>query len=193
MGTFRSWTGVPLEDLVAEAQAHGAHSPATIEIIRRFEALTMSLGARYAAGKPHRDDIENAARYALTRAIQRHRGPIETFPGYAKRYMTGAASRELGRWLAPTGMAIVAIADMREKDIAEAMLVEAGSRHGDWGDGETADIIMKLDSSRQLLLARRYIADEELAKIAADAGTSVSAVSQRLSAVHRKIRAMLAA
>jgi DNA-directed RNA polymerase specialized sigma subunit len=193
MGTIRSWTRAPLEELVAEAQVRGMYSRATTEVIRQFEPLTMSLGARYAAGKPHRDDIENAARYALTQAIQRHRGPIETFPAYAKRYMTGAASRELGRWLAPAGTAIIAIADMREQDIVKAMLVEAAWRQGDWGDGATADIITKLDSSRQRLLARRYIADEELAEIAADAGTSVSAVSQRLSAVHRKIRAMLAA
>lgn len=193
MGVLFCFTEVPLEDLVAEAKVCGADSRATIEIIRRFEPLTKRLGARFAAGRSHRDDVENAARYALTRAIQRHHGAIETFPAYAKRYMAGAASRELGHWLPPADTATIPIGEVAHQDMSKMIAVEASSGHAGWADGDTADVIAKLDCSRQRLLARRYITDADLAEIAAEAGTSVSAVSQRLSATRRQLRTMLAA
>lgn len=193
MGTLCSYIERDLGDLIVEAQAAVQNDLALGEIVCRFEPLTKSIGARLAAGRPHRDDVENVARYALTRAIQRHTGPIETFPAYAKRYMSGAAYRELGRWLPPTNAVTLPIEEVPERAIVMSVSVEDVLEHHGWGGGDTAAAIATLRPIQQHLLRLRYMEDADLAEMAAEADTSVSAVSQRLSTVHRQLRTTLAA
>lgn len=58
------------------------------------------------------------------------------------------------------------------------------------------DVVMDLDAAllilnvnqRELVL-RRYVDDQPLGQIAADLGVTVSAVSQRLSTIHKKLAA----
>lgn len=181
-----------LEDLLAEGQQSGPHADTALnEIVRRFEPLVKKLGKKYAQGRPHRPDVENAARYALTRAVERHQGQGATFPGYARSYMTGAALREARAWAIPAGYTITNVDDVLDVPVIEQMTNPAEGRR--WGTGNTADAIRCLSPERQDLLRRRYIEDAELADIAADSGTSVAAVSQRLSTTHRHIRERLAA
>jgi len=195
VGCPRNYPQRDLSDLIREAQAAGPDDQAAIgEIIRRFEPLTRKLGRGLAASGAYRDDIENAARLALTRAVGRHKGAIETFPAYAKRYMTGAARRELGQWLPPTGYALVALDELSAiTTMPKVVPVEDLADHHGFGHGDTADAIVMLEPARRHLLRRRHIDDAELAEIAAECGTSVPAVSQRLCTIHRRLHAKLAA
>lgn len=194
MGIFCSYPEADLGDLITEAQTLGQTDDRAItEIVRRFEGLTKKIGRQVANGRTYRADVENAARFALTRAVYRHRGETRTFPAYARLYMTGDARREIGQWLQPDDLSVVELDEAKPKDVITIVPIEELADQAGWGSGDTADVITTLDQGRQRLLRRRYIDDADLATIAAEAGTSVSAISQRLSTIHRQLRSVLAA
>ena len=62
-----------------------------------------------------------------------------------------------------------------------------------WGEGQAAEVIESLDEPRLHLLKLRYVEDAPLTVIADDYEASVSAISQRLSTIHRRIETALAA
>jgi len=62
-----------------------------------------------------------------------------------------------------------------------------------WGGGVVADLMITLSPSQRRIAELRYSEDAELATIAAETGTSVPAVSQRLSTMHRKFELAMAA
>src|SRR5262249_32185477 len=102
MGILRYYAEADLGDLITEAQTLGSSDGRAItEIVGRFEGLTRKIGRQVANARAYRPDVENAARFGLTQAVYRHQGSTRTFPGYARLYMTGAARREVGRWLQP--------------------------------------------------------------------------------------------
>jgi DNA-directed RNA polymerase specialized sigma subunit len=194
MGILCSYPEADLGDLITEAQTFGqADERAITKIVWRFEGLTRKIGRQVANGRPYRADVENAARFGLTRAVYRHRGNTRTFAAYARLYMTGAARQEVGRWLEPDDCSPVELDDAKPKDLMSIVPVDELADHGGWGSGDTADAITMLDEGRQRLLVRRYIDDADLTTIATEAGTSVSAISQRLSTIHRHLRPVLAA
>jgi RNA polymerase sigma factor (sigma-70 family) len=194
MGILRHYPDADLGDLITEAQTlRSTNDLALTEIVRRFERLTRKIGRQIADGRPYRADVENAARLALTRAVYRHDGDTCTFPAYARLYMTGAARREVSQWLEPADWSLVELDEAKPKDLKAIVPIEELADHAGWGFGDTADIITTLDDRRQRLLTRRYIDDADLAEIATESGTSVPAVSQRLSTIHRQLRRVLAA
>jgi DNA-directed RNA polymerase specialized sigma subunit len=193
MGILRYYAEADLGDLITQAQTLGSSDGRAItEIVGRFEGLTRKIGRQVADGRAYRPDVENAARFGLTQAVCRHRGDTRIFPAYARLYMTGAARREVGRWLEPVGCSPVELDEAKPKDVMTVVPVE-DLANPVWGFGDTADVITSLDEGRRRLLTRRYVEDADLATIASEAGTSVSAVSQRLSTIHRQLRPVLAA
>lgn len=161
------------------------------EIVSRFttraKAIAMSLSANAAV----QDDLMQAALLGLVRAVRRHHEERDGFLSYARAYMTGAAKRELARWHAQPHESLSDPAVMAE---AEGIAAEA-SIPGlyTWGCGRLAERIATLPERQQLLLRQRYIDDATMTEIAAVAGVSVPAVSQRLATAHKAIRGMLAA
>lgn len=183
----------PLEQLLAEAKStDGDDSAAMNEIVRRFDPLARRISRRLTSSPPLREDIENAARLALVRAVRRHDPSAFGFPAYAKLFMRGAARREHERWLPPKMVDGTRVDVVTKGDVsAPSNTVRTGcapeaDMHG-WGDGRIAQVAALLPASQRELLRRRYIDDADLLQIAQETGTSVSAVSQRLGTVHRRL------
>ncbi len=195
MGLLRSYEEASLGDLITEAQAlaGSADHRAVNEIVRRFEPLTKKIGRQTACRRVYREDVESAARFALTQAVRYHRGQPETFPAYAKKYMLGAGWREANRWRKPDERSVVELVPAEPADVNTAVTVEEAIGHRGWGFGATADAVATLSPMQQRLLRRRYIDDADLTEIAMEAAVSVPAISQRLRTVHRRLEGALAA
>lgn len=186
--------GTDLSDLIAEAQDPGRQDDRAIrEIVSRFDPLVRKVGRTWASGKPWREDVESAARFALTKAVGRHRGSVQGFPAYAKLHMKGAAKREAARWGNPGGWFPIEFNEFETFDRGMTTSIEDTDDRSCWGSGETADVIAELRPDQQHLLVRRYRDLANLAEIADETGCSVSAVSQRLTTVHRRLAVALAA
>src|SRR5262249_49333105 len=131
------------------------------------------------------DDLANAARLGLVRAIRRHDPATPGFAAYAAHFMTGAARRELSRWLSRSPANCLEDGDAGETEgSAYADLLD---RLSPWGDGKVAGAVGALRPDQQRIVHLRYVEDATLADIARESGTSVPAVSQRLATIHRKV------
>jgi RNA polymerase sigma factor (sigma-70 family) len=189
--------GISLPGLIAAAQADDDDdSPAMNEIVRRFRFLAKKLAKNTGAAPHLRDDLEVAALMALTTAVRRHDAERKGFASYARTYMRGAVLREYHRLLPPQGVTVtptplelLAQPGLPRRSEEEVVL----DRLEPWGGGLVGEVVAALPSRQRHLLDRRYIDDEPLALIADDDGTSVSAVSQRLGTVHRRVAEGLAA
>jgi DNA-directed RNA polymerase specialized sigma24 family protein len=183
-----------LTDLIAAAQADDKDdSPAIDEIIRRFDDKSRRIAQAVCLRVADREDVANAARLALVRAVRRHRTDEVGFTAYAVTFMTGAARRESERLALPRetfvpGPDLVLLADHLPPALH---LANNGPDYEGWGTGLIAKIIASLPPRQRTLLTERYIQDLDLARIAYEHGCSVSAVSQRLGTVHRRIRDMM--
>jgi RNA polymerase sigma factor (sigma-70 family) len=184
-----------LATLIALAQSSDADDTAAMnEIIARFERLTQSIAGRLTSTcLRHREDIANACRLGLVRAVRRHDRARDGFPAYAHRFMLGAGLRELKQLISgdrgSSGIDDEALQVPGSEDVHK----DVSDRLALWGDGPVADAVSTLSPQQQEIAALRYVHDAPLEQIAAKAGTSVSAVSQRLSTIHRKIELELAA
>jgi DNA-directed RNA polymerase specialized sigma subunit len=181
---------VELQSLIAAAKAASADDSAAMnQIIRRFEKLAFKIAARLTDDHFLREDLANAALHALVRAVRNHDGRPHGFATFAVKYMHGAALREQRR-LTATNHAELAFTDSHEVATHghagqfETAVVE---RLVPWGDGPVGLAVIHLTPAQQRLLGMRYQLDMPLADIADGAGTSVSAVSQRLSTIHRQL------
>lgn len=186
-----------LDAVLAAAQASESDdSPAMNEVIRRFEPLAKQLSRSLTEDPYLRDDLANAARMALVRAVRRHDLERAGFPAYAKQFMRGAVIREYRSWITPS-VEITLDDELTHTTRGEADVYETESdvlnRLAPWGDGALADAVQGLAADQRLLAERRYVDDEDLSTIAAATGTTVSAVSQRLSTIHRRLELALAA
>lgn len=183
-----------LGELITEAQDPGREGDWAIrEIMRRFERLVRKIGRAKASGQPWREDVEGAARFGLVHAVARHRGCAVTFPAYAKLYMSAEAKREAARWADPHGVSLVELNELEALERTNLTPVEDAADQNGWGFGSTAAAIADLRPDQRHLVSRRYRELAALAEIADETGCSVSAVSQRLSAVHRRLAGAMAA
>jgi RNA polymerase sigma factor (sigma-70 family) len=178
---------VGLEYLIRKAQSSDLDDTAAMnEIIRRFEPLADRLANTTTSDKALREDLRNAARLALVRAVRRHDLRREGFPAFAGLYMRGAVNREQQRWLPPVEPGAGSPAPERESledDTAEIVI----DRLEPWGNGEIAAAVEELTPSQRRIATLRYRGDAALEQIACVVGTSESTVSRRLSTIHRVI------
>jgi RNA polymerase sigma factor (sigma-70 family) len=183
----RSSTG--LDFLLRKAQASDLNDTVAMnEIVRRFEPLADRLAKRATKNKTLQEDLRNAARLALVRAVRRHDLDRAGFPAYAEFYMRGAVNRVHQRWLPPLpeeieGLAPEPASGEEGPDVAE--VVEG--RLAPWGDGDVAAVLAGLSPTQHQIVVMRYVEDAPLERIAEVTGTSCSAVSQRIATVHRRI------
>jgi len=184
---------VPLDNLLRAAQrCSDDDTPAMNEIVRRFEGLSKKLARAVRAADHVFDDLANAARVGLVRAVRRHDGR-PGFPSFAEVYMRGAAFREYQRWMLPETADIDAVERVQGArqvdDIAEGVV----DHMAPWGSGTVATIIASLDPLQRVLVELRYIDDAPIKEIAGVMGTSGPAVSQRIGTIHRTIEQAIAA
>ncbi|MBK5218949.1 MAG: sigma-70 family RNA polymerase sigma factor [Thermoleophilia bacterium] len=155
------------------------------QIIRRFRPLARRLARLTGADWHSRKVLENAAYMALVRAVRRHDVKRVGFPSFAEAYMRGAVWREHRR-LVPerdsVGRSPMSIVPEATSASAEELVHE---RLAPWDRDDLARAIADLSLSQRHIVIRRYVDDAPLALIAEEVGTSSSAVSQRLSTVHR--------
>jgi RNA polymerase sigma factor (sigma-70 family) len=186
--------GADLSHLIANAQSkRGDDSPAMNEIIRRFEGLTQRLSRSMTNSIDLRDDLANAARVGLVRAVRRHDQEQTGFPAYAEKYMRGAILREYQKWIVP---------ETPSSEIIEGTDISHGVDNpherllddlAPWGSGSSATAIDELTQSQRQIAVLRYVEDASLQSIATATRTTASAVSQRLSTIHRKVEQAAAA
>jgi RNA polymerase sigma factor (sigma-70 family) len=168
-----------LEDLITAAQADPSNdSGAMKELLARFEPLAHKIGRGTAFTRDTRDDAINAARWGLVLAVRAHKAGTAGFPAFAKLYMRGEATRRSRALVDPrcTPTADLAALDTA-RDISER--------------GETLEFgatVSLLAPAQRELVVRRYVDDEPLLQIASDLGVTVSAVSQRLGTIHKKLQ-----
>lgn len=164
------------------------------EIIRRFEPLTRRLSRKLTGCYELQQDLANSARFALTRAVRRHNPAIPGFAAYAVRFMNGAVLRTWKQPRSGTPMIEVVLTDF---DAPESeLLTQSCAPQGDfgpWGGGSVEAAVQGLGRDQQILLHARYVDDASLQAMARRRGTTVSAVSQRLSTAHRAVARGLAA
>ena len=190
-----------LGDVLKVAKASPSNdSPAMHEMVRRFNPLAQRIARSLTACTELREDLANAARTALPRAVRRHELERPGFPSYAEKFMRGAAIRELQRWtdtadasVCGAPVTLVALEDMttcEEEKLAVTPDFGSGSV---WGDGDVDRAVSNLSPSASQLLYRRHVEDATLRDLAAASGTSQSAVSQRLGTIHRAVARLIAA
>ena len=171
----------PLADLVAAAQADpNSDSIAMNEIVSRFELKAQRLARDRTTDLHLQRDIANAARYAVVMAVRAHNLTMPGFAAYVVRTMAGESRRAFGRAVCQDE---VAVADDAELWIRPSMPQPSSAIESDLGL-----LAAHLSDEQRVLVFARYVRDADLAQIATEAGTSVSAVSHRIKTIHRVIR-----
>lgn len=179
MGVLLS-TEASQEDLIAAAQADPSNdSEAMTGLLRRFELLALKIGRGTAFTRDTQEDAANAARWGLVLAVRAHKPGTPGFPVFAQLYMRGEASR---RSRALIDVRTTPTDDLKVLDVVPE--VPHAEPPLDFG---SAISVLTLDQRN--LAVRRYVDDEPLMEIAVDLGVTVSAVSQRLGTIHKKIQA----
>jgi RNA polymerase sigma factor (sigma-70 family) len=187
-------TRASLPQLIKVAQADpDDDSVAMNQIVRRFDPLARGL-SRITDDRYLQDDLANAARMALVRAVRRHDGRHDTFPAFAKVSMRGAVLRELEWWRTQARpLQVEAEIDQSEVTPQPGPEEEVVARLAPWGAGRVASTVAELAPVQHRIVHLRYVEDERLETIAAVMGTTASAVSQRLCTIHRAVERALAA
>lgn len=180
----------PLPTLIALAQAdEHDDTDAMNAILRRYEPMTKKIASVLTAtNRDCYDDVANACRMGLVRAVRRHDPSRTGFTAYAQRFMRGAALRELRYW---SDTKTLPTPDPDAADPAGGDVVD--ERLAPWGSGLIAELMASLSPEQQRIAGLRYRLDASLAAIAAETGTSVPAVSQRLRTIHRRVELAVAA
>jgi RNA polymerase sigma factor (sigma-70 family) len=195
MGPSEYWLrNADLGELVAAAQSSEYDdTPAMNEVVRRFEPLAQRLSRVFTECPYLRDDLANAARLAVVPAVRNHDGR-PGFAGYAAQFMRGAVIREYRLWASPAGEVLVegATEPAESREVIDIQ-AELERRLAPWGDGLVAAALDGLASDQRSIAELRYVHDATMEVIAETTQTTSSAVSQRLSTIHRRVAAMLAA
>jgi RNA polymerase sigma factor (sigma-70 family) len=185
---------VDLDRLIRQAQKRTEDDTAAMdEIIRRFEPLIERLVRSINAVEHLRDDIANAGRLGLVRAVRRHDGR-PGFPALAEIYARGAMIREYKRWILPETPDTDAVELLHPRAHEDGFTAQVLDNMAPWGDGPVAALISSLSPDRRALIGLRFIDDAPIKGIAAVMGTSGPAVSQRIATIQRAVeRAYLTA
>ncbi|TFV62048.1 sigma-70 family RNA polymerase sigma factor [Geodermatophilus sp. DF01-2] len=169
--------GVYPGTLLAEARAAAlVDSPAMNELLKRYEPLIKSVVRRMERPASVFDDLVNGGRWGLVQAVLHHDGRRDGFTSYLMRYVRGEAERAVERHHVP------------EVPVPSDDLPEVESSIYLPGSADEEEIFFDtLSSEQNVLVLARYRDDKSLAEIAKRHGCSVSAVSQRLKTIHKKL------
>lgn len=179
-----------MAELLAAAKAEPSDdSPAMNQIVSRFDRLAVKIAVSLTRCGHLQQDLANESRIACVRAVRAHDSARAGFPSYAERYMRGAALRELRRNSTPNAISMTN--DVLAASVDRHATGDVTRCDTSWGGGKTAGVVAQLKPTYRRLLHCRYIEDAPLKLIAAEAGTSVSAVSQRLSTAHRLVARLM--
>jgi RNA polymerase sigma factor (sigma-70 family) len=181
-----------LDHLVEMAQSsQHDDTPAMNEIIRRFDGLALYIARSIRVPVHLQDDLSQAARIGLVSAVRHHDGR-PGFPGFAQRYMRGAALRELSRRAVPETADSDGLDDHADRSRPDE-IVQAEDELAPWGGGPVSLAVAQLDHAQRNIIDLRYRQDLAVKEIAAAVGTSGPAVSQRLATIHRHVAMAMAA
>jgi DNA-directed RNA polymerase specialized sigma24 family protein len=160
----------PLADLILEAQADSSNdSIAMTEMIKRYEPLARSVVAAIKPNENDREDLLNAARLGVVRAVRKHDGRTTGFASYLRRYMRGEALRAVER--------------VKRVDVlfGEDLMPEPGT-----AEVVVPNIPLHVLNHKQLETVRLYYwEDQTYATIARAEKVSLSAVRQRMLTIHK--------
>lgn len=106
--------------------------------------------------------------------------------------LRGATVRELHFWNRPNEASLEGIDLVEHPPLGDPLEEEVIARLAPWGEGAATEVIESLDEDRLELLTLRHVEGVPLAVIADAADVSVSAISQRLSTIHRRLETALA-
>lgn len=182
MGSLYVWAAeATLEELVEAAKAEdGSNGVAMNEIVRRFEPKALQLASFLTKDYHLQQDIANAARYGVVMAVRAHKSGTAGVAAYIAMTMRGEAYRAVGR-----------NTEERETVKAAESPVWTGTRHileeTTVVDTDLGLMTQDLSVDQRNLVLQRYVIGDSVSDIAADAGTSVSAISQRFKTVHRTV------
>jgi RNA polymerase sigma factor (sigma-70 family) len=187
MGSLYVWAAdASLEELVEAAKAEDSNdSVAMNELVRRFEPKALSLASFLSKDYHLQQDIANAARYGVVMAVRAHTSGTPGVASYIATTMRGEAYRAIGRNTEDheTVKAIDSPVWTTSRNVVQDTTVV---------DTDLGLITEDLSVEQRSLVLKRYVIGNSVSDIAKDAGTSVSAISQRFKTVH-KIVAVAAA
>jgi RNA polymerase sigma factor (sigma-70 family) len=194
---FSNFADMQLDELLQHAQAQPEdNTPAMNEVVRRLDGLAIKIAGSITGDLALRQDLANAARLSVVQAVRNHDGR-RGFLGYARRYMKGAALRELSAWVTPGALihteSTTSIEEADSNGLDESLVIEDEITIDGWGDGEVGEAVANLTEPQQDLVILRYVDDMALEVIATLSNTTVPAVSQRLATCHRHLIPLLAA
>jgi DNA-directed RNA polymerase specialized sigma24 family protein len=180
MGLLHAWAAdATLEDLVEAAKAElPIDNVAMNEIVRRFEPKALALASFLTSDYHLQQDVANAARYGVVLAVRAHRSGTLGVAAYIATTMRGEAHRAIGRNTEPRETVKPGDSPVwtdSRNVIDESTLV----------DTDLGLITRDLTVEQRVLVLKRYIIGVSVSDIAMDAGTSVSAISQRFKTVHK--------
>jgi RNA polymerase sigma factor (sigma-70 family) len=168
------------------AQAERSDDSAAMDaILRRFEKLAFRIAAQTTFDPLLQDDARNAARLGLVRAVRAHDLTVAGFASFAERYVSGEARRTVRR-----AGRVVNREHVRADD--DPIWIDRVGCESQPSDDGYPHLVSGLSSAQRTLARARYVDDRSLQQIAAELGTSVSAVSQRLSTIHKVVLQSLA-
>jgi DNA-directed RNA polymerase specialized sigma24 family protein len=179
MGSLSVWAAdATLEELVAAAKDEGGNdSVAMNEIVRRFEPKALKLASFLSKDYHLQQYIANAARYGVVMAVRAHTSGTPGVAAYIATTMRGEAYRAIDRNTESheTVKPIESPVWTTTRNVVEDTTIV---------DTDLGLITQDLSVEQRSLVLKRYIIGESVSNIANDAGTSVSAVSQRFKTVH---------
>jgi DNA-directed RNA polymerase specialized sigma24 family protein len=187
MGSLYMWAmDACLEDLVEAAKTEdGNDSVAMNEIVRRFDPKALSLASRLTMDLYLQQDIANAARYGVVSAVRAHTSGTPGVAAYIATTMRGEACRAIGRNTADGEKVKPSDSPVwtNTRDVVFASTVV---------DTDFGLMTRHLSDDQRRLVLKRYVIGDRVSDIAEDAGTSVSAISQRFKTVHKIVAASAA-
>jgi DNA-directed RNA polymerase specialized sigma24 family protein len=182
MGSLYLWAAeASLEELVQAAQADTSNDTVAMgEIVRRFEPKALSLASFVTKDYHLQQDVANAARLGVVTAVRAHTAGTPGVAAYVAMTMRGEAYRAIGR-NTEKGATVnpvdspVWISD-RNHVVEESVV-----------DSDLGLLAQDLSIEQRSLVFARYVIGDSLGDIATEAGTSVSAISQRFKTIHKSV------
>jgi len=163
-------------------------TPAMNELVKRFEPLAKRIAGGLSKKSPDLfDDLVNAGRYAVVKAVRTHDLNRHGFPAFVEQHVRGAINRTVLQTLRQRGE-LVSLEFVGEVASTRDDLGQVDERLAPFGSGSVALSVAQMQPEQQKILMLRYVYDAEMKEIAHVMGVSIPAISQRFATIRRNIR-----